>query len=180
MATSSTADGIWCGCAHGSDERHENWLLIKAKDDEARGPRDKDILEEKSRSAVTGRSIDEIAAGKGKKRVWHSNRAAGGRIGSTRRAFKRKIRSSRQSPAASRAAKAKRATHDATSKPAAQNRRDAAQIKLPAKVAKLPEFVPPSLATLHDKAPSGPTGCTKSSSTAIAWKRGSNTARYGC
>ena len=26
------------------------------------------------RSVVTGRSIDEIAAGKGKKRVWHSNR----------------------------------------------------------------------------------------------------------
>src|SRR5579872_3815008 len=61
-----------------SDDRHDNWLLIKGKDDEARGPGDKDILEEKSRSVTTGRSIDEITAGKGgKKRVWHSNRNAG-------------------------------------------------------------------------------------------------------
>ncbi len=26
--------------------RHENWLLIKARDDEARGPRDPDILQQ--------------------------------------------------------------------------------------------------------------------------------------
>src|SRR5690242_18877219 len=59
-------------------DRHDNWLLIKGKDDEAREPGDKDILEEQSRSAATGRSIEEIAAGKGgKKRVWHSNRKAG-------------------------------------------------------------------------------------------------------
>ena len=45
-------------------DRHENWLLIKARDDEARGPRDPDILQQESRSAVTGRSIEEIAAGK--------------------------------------------------------------------------------------------------------------------
>ena len=51
---------------------------IKGKDEEARGPRDKDILEERSRSVVSGRSIEEIAAGKGgRKRVWHSNRGAG-------------------------------------------------------------------------------------------------------
>ena len=75
-------------------ERHENWLLIKAKDDKARGPRDKDILEDKSRSVVSGRSIEEIAAGEGKKRVWHSNRPAGG--GSeARAAFKRKISTDR-------------------------------------------------------------------------------------
>ena len=59
-------------------ERHENWLLIKGNDEAARGKRDADILEDEPLSAVTGRSINEIAAGKGKKRVWHSNRAAGG------------------------------------------------------------------------------------------------------
>src|SRR6478609_5074226 len=59
-------------------DRHDNWLLIKGKDEEARGPRDKDILEEQSRSVVSRRSIEEIAAGKGgRKRVWHSNRGAG-------------------------------------------------------------------------------------------------------
>lgn len=50
-------------------ERHENWLLIKGKDEEAGGPRHKDILEEKPRSVATGRSMEEIAAGEGKEDV---------------------------------------------------------------------------------------------------------------
>ena len=58
-------------------DRHENWLLIKGKDDASRSGRDKDILEEQPRSVATGRSMDEIAEGKGKKRIWHSNRDAG-------------------------------------------------------------------------------------------------------
>ena len=62
-------------CAPRQGERRDNWLLIKGKDEEARSARGKDILEEKPLSAVSGRSIEEIAAGKGKKRVWHSNRA---------------------------------------------------------------------------------------------------------
>ncbi len=57
-------------------DRHENWLLIKGKDEEARSGRSRDILEEEPLSAATGRSMDEIAAGKGKKRVWHSRRDA--------------------------------------------------------------------------------------------------------
>ena len=68
---------------HGrANDRHDNWLLIKGKDEEARGPRDKDILEEKSRSVMTGRSIAEIASGKGgKKEVWHSDRTDSRKIG---------------------------------------------------------------------------------------------------
>ncbi len=57
--------------------RHENWLLIKGKDGESRTGRAADILDEKPLSAATGRSMEEIAAGKGNKRVWHSNRGAG-------------------------------------------------------------------------------------------------------
>ena len=57
-------------------DRHENWLLIKGKDEEARSERSGDILEEEPLSAVSGRSMEEIAEGKGKKRVWHSNRGA--------------------------------------------------------------------------------------------------------
>ncbi len=54
-------------------QRHENWLLIKGKDAEVRGPRDKDILVEKPFSVATGRSMEEIAAGKaGNTRVRHS------------------------------------------------------------------------------------------------------------
>ncbi len=117
-------------------ERHENWLLIKGKDDEARGPRDQDILEEKPRSATTGRSIEEIAAGKGgKKRVWHSNRAdaAAGAVESDEK-------SQDQKPATNK-------------KPATTTRS-----KTSATISRtpLPDFVPLSLAALADSAPSGP------------------------
>ena len=57
-------------------DRHENWLLIKGKDEAAQSERQGDILEEEPLSAVSGRSMEEIAEGKGKKRVWHSNRGA--------------------------------------------------------------------------------------------------------
>jgi bifunctional non-homologous end joining protein LigD len=42
-------------------ERRESWLLIKADDEAARRPKAPDILDEKPRSAVSGRSMDEIA-----------------------------------------------------------------------------------------------------------------------
>ncbi len=57
------------------NEKKENWLLIKARDEWARSPKEKDILEEMPLSAVSGRSIEEIAEGKGKKRVWHSSKS---------------------------------------------------------------------------------------------------------
>jgi bifunctional non-homologous end joining protein LigD len=44
-------------------EKRNNWLLIKAHDKAAREAGDKDILEQKPRSAVSGRSMDEIAKG---------------------------------------------------------------------------------------------------------------------
>jgi bifunctional non-homologous end joining protein LigD len=118
-------------------ERHDNWLLIKGKDDEARGSRDKDILDAEPLSAVTGRSIDEIAEGKGKKRVWHSNRGSG-------------KASVPQNPAATKPGV----------KPWARPRKTAnataatAQKKSPG-AARLPDFVPPSLATLLDRPPRG-------------------------
>ena len=56
------------------NERQDPWLLIKSDDEAARGPRDEDVLEQKPRSVVTGRSIPEIAEGRGGKRVWQSNR----------------------------------------------------------------------------------------------------------
>ena len=45
-------------------EKRDNWLLIKADDAAARELGDKDILEQKPRSVISGRSMDEIAAGK--------------------------------------------------------------------------------------------------------------------
>src|SRR5438132_668669 len=60
----------------GRNDGKENWLLIKARDEAARSRKDRDILEEMPLSAASGRSIEEIGQGKGRKRVWHSNQSA--------------------------------------------------------------------------------------------------------
>jgi bifunctional non-homologous end joining protein LigD len=120
-------------------DRHENWLLIKGKDEEARGPRDKDILDEAPLSAATGRSIEEIAEGKGKKRVWHSNRAGKGIAADTKAEQTKPARK----PAAKSKARAKAAAMSVARKIAK------------ARSAPLPDFVPPSLATMQPIAPSG-------------------------
>ena len=149
---------------------HDNWLLIKAKDKEARGPRDKDILDEKSRSVVSGRTIEEIAGGKGRKRVWHSNREAGskdtdGEKASGRqsqRSFKEELRAQAQLQATAKSRGKSRAETPRVgrAKSAKSKAKSAALKKSPAppaggKRAKLPDFVPPSLATLSDTPPSG-------------------------
>ena len=55
-------------------ERQEPWLLIKATDEHAAEKTDRDVLDELPNSAVTGRTLDKIAADT--KRVWNSNRSA--------------------------------------------------------------------------------------------------------
>jgi len=118
-------------------DRHDNWLLIKGKDEAARGPRDKDILEAEPLSVASGRSMDEIAEGKGKKRVWHSNRPA-------KNAPAKKITPIGK-PEPRPRARAKAAVRTSARKKSSQGAHD-----------RFPDFVPPSLATLHSNAPSGP------------------------
>ena len=125
-------------------EKRANWLLIKAHDDFERTEKDPDILEEEPRSVVTGRSIDEIAAGKGRKRVWHSNRsvkdnvkAGATRGGNGQAAPKRKSARSPRRAAGTKKSKVK------------------SKAKRASGGAPLPDFIPPSLATLRAKAPSG-------------------------
>jgi bifunctional non-homologous end joining protein LigD len=160
-------------------DRHENWLLIKGRDEEARSGRDGDILEEEPLSAASGRTMEEIAAGKGKKRVWHSNRqerrAADARPQSQRE-FRAELQARARSPAkpgaAPKVAGAKNKVA-AKSKVAGKSK-PAGKGKSPAKAAvqietrrsadparskrsrgRLPDFVPPSLATLHNLPPDG-------------------------
>ena len=45
-------------------EKRENWLLIKGSDVEARSEADPDILEEAPESVISGRTVEDIAAGK--------------------------------------------------------------------------------------------------------------------
>src|SRR6185437_14563071 len=109
-------------------EKRDNWLLIKAHDDAAREPNDKDILEQKSRSVATGRSMDEIAKGVAKKLPKRNDSAA--------------TKSSHRRPQASAAAILRK-----TKKIMGTN--DRTEVRHSA----LPAFVAPCLATLAEKAP---------------------------
>ena len=109
-------------------EKRDNWLLIKAHDAAAREPGDKDILEQKPRSVVSGRSMDEIAKGTATKR-------AAKKTGQKKSPRKRTVAA--MAAILRRTKKAMRAS-------------DA-----PVRRSPLPVFVEPSLATLADKAPDG-------------------------
>jgi bifunctional non-homologous end joining protein LigD len=183
-------------------DRHDNWLLIKGKDEYARSGRDEDILEEEPLSVVSGRSIEEIAGGKGKKRVWHSNRAIDEKESGrqSQRTFREELRAARGQASAKVGTKA--GTKTGAKAEAKPRSRAKTLAKTPAKTlakaegtkasgsktkdtrttkkavaktagvkksapgatpaptggrrAALPDFVPPSLATLHGVAPSGP------------------------
>ena len=156
-------------------DRHENWLLIKGRDEEARSGRNADILSELPLSVASGRSMDEIAAGKGKKRVWHSEPAkAPADPGSqTQREFKAQLRAiadaaakrpsrsrgeSKANPKAAAKAAPRRAARPpsrAKAAAAAGSRKRSAAPSPGGRRARLPDFIAPSLATLHDAAPSG-------------------------
>jgi bifunctional non-homologous end joining protein LigD len=114
-------------------EKRDNWLLIKQHDDAERSARDKDILEEKPLSAVSGRTMNEIASGP--KKEWRSNR--------TNKTTKQP---SQKTPAGRTRAAAIRAVRK--SKDVIEDKKVRAAPK-----ERLPAFVPPSLATLSDKAP---------------------------
>jgi bifunctional non-homologous end joining protein LigD len=114
-------------------EKRDNWLLIKAHDAAAREAGAKDILEQKSRSVVSGRSMDEIAKGAPKK------------------ATKPKSSNKKKSPSAKTSGKRARAAAAAILRRTKKFMR--AQDKAASRRAALPAFVAPCLATLADKAP---------------------------
>jgi bifunctional non-homologous end joining protein LigD len=126
-------------------ESKEPWLLIKARDEEAREANDPDILEEEPLSVVSGRSMPDIAEGKCRKRVWHSNRSVADNVKSGA------IKGAR-APTSERASARPKQSRREQKAQRSGKRED----KSPQGSAALPEFVPPSLATLREKAPSEP------------------------
>jgi bifunctional non-homologous end joining protein LigD len=120
---------------HGRADRpgRENWLLIKEKDEYARKESDEAIVDEAPDSAVTGKTIDEIANGKG--RVWNSSR------GSSTNAEESGAASSGVSKAPRRTGRKQTA------------RLEAALKKLPKE--SFPGFIEPQLAQSATTAPSG-------------------------
>ena len=120
-------------------ETRDNWLLIKAHDEAARGARDKDILEEKPRSVKSGRSMDEIAKGAPtKKKATAANTKA-----------KKKPAQRKSKPKRAKAAAVKLIRRTEKPKPATGDADSLARARKGA----LPDFVKPCLATLAEKAP---------------------------
>jgi bifunctional non-homologous end joining protein LigD len=150
-------------------DRHENWLLIKGRDDEARSGRGGDILEEEPLSIASGRSMYEIASGKGKKRVWHSNRSANRSANrstadarpQTQREFRAELQAQSKSrlktSGAQRVSARPTGKRKSTAKAAmpVAARRSADPVRSTRRRGGLPDFVPPSLATLHSAPPGG-------------------------
>ena len=125
--------------------KRTNWLLIKHRDEFAKDGDGDDILEE-DHSVASGRSMEQIAAGKGKApkpfmtaksgrakadAVWHSNRGE-----------------------AAEARASKKAATKAASKP-----RPAAAKTKGKKVAAMPDFVAPQFCASVDRPPSGEGWC---------------------
>jgi bifunctional non-homologous end joining protein LigD len=126
-------------------ESKEPWLLIKARDEEAREVNDPDILEEEPLSVVSGRSMPDIAEGKGRKRVWHSNRSVADNVRSGA------IKGARAPTSERASARPKQSRSEQKAQRSGKREDESLQGS-----AALPEFVPPSLATLREKAPSEP------------------------
>jgi bifunctional non-homologous end joining protein LigD len=130
--------------ARNQEGEHENWLLLKEKDDIAVPGSGDAVVEQYPNSVATGLSLEEIAADP--ERVWQSNRAE------KTASFKDKI-----------AAKAAKATAKATAKkaPAKKSAKKVAEppstaAAIPgARKAAMPATIEPQLATLVDAVPRG-------------------------
>jgi bifunctional non-homologous end joining protein LigD len=115
-------------------EKTDSWLLIKSDDEFARTEEQPDILDEADRSVVSGRTIPEIAADGD--RVWNSNRGDSVNSAEAVAAEPSRLKTG-QKPAAKRKTPPKKAASAGKTR------------------AKLPDFVPPALATLASTARNG-------------------------
>jgi bifunctional non-homologous end joining protein LigD len=134
----------------GSSGKRENWLLIKHRDEFAIEG-DLDFLEDTSFSIASGRTMEEIAAGKGKKptsfmtakgsapdAVWNSNRSP--EASAEKAAEETDAPKGRETRAPSRGKSSAKAS---------------ASRKIAKKTATMPDFVPPQLCKLVDRPPTG-------------------------
>jgi bifunctional non-homologous end joining protein LigD len=117
-----------------ANESKPNWLLVKEHDEFERAPGDAPITEEAQDSALSGRTMDQIA--RAEDRVWQSNRAEKGAT---------------PPPAVN----GKR-THSATAKPiAAKHKKNLSRELAHHPKESLPKFVAPQLASLAKAPPVG-------------------------
>jgi bifunctional non-homologous end joining protein LigD len=111
--------------SRGQERNSDNWLLIKERDSEARPGEGTLLVDKGMESVASGRTMEQIADAPDRD-VWHSNRAE---------EEKPKAKAAAKKPAAKKTAATARANG--------------------VKRGTLPDFVPPTLATLVDNPPSG-------------------------
>jgi len=132
------------------NEKRNNWLLIKQHDDAERSARDPDILKEEPTSAATGRTMNEIAQSK---KVWHSNRSVKANVAALKKTARKTVKKRAARKTKKKTAKKKTRARAAAVKPIRRRSKPAGPDLAKAPKAALPAFLPPSLATLSDKAP---------------------------
>jgi bifunctional non-homologous end joining protein LigD len=119
-----------------ANERKPNWLLIKEHDEFERGESNPTVTEEEPNSAVTGRSLEEIA--KSEDHVWNSKDTATGRAWYRKDSPAEKVASAKSSAAGK---KTKVADFSSALKKAPKE--------------KLPDFIAPELALQSETPPGG-------------------------
>jgi bifunctional non-homologous end joining protein LigD len=124
-------------------ERRENWLLIKGEDEAARPEGAPDILEERPESVKTGRVVEDVA---GEAPGWSSKTGKIEKSGKDEKPGK--IGKTGKRPMTAGTSDAATAAADSPELP------DPATLK-GAKKAALPDFIPPTLATLTATPPDG-------------------------
>ena len=132
--------------ARNQEGEHENWLLIKEKDDTAVPGSGDAVVEQYPNSVATGLSLEEIAADP--ERVWQSNRAE------KTASFKDKIAAKAAKATAKKAPAKKAPAKKSAAKKAAEPSSAAAAIP-GARKAAMPAAIEPQLATLVDAVPRG-------------------------
>jgi bifunctional non-homologous end joining protein LigD len=130
-------------------ERATNWLLIKERDDTARPLDEYDVTEAEPASAVTGRTLDQIA--RDNDRVWSSNRNGSSKP-SKKVGAKRAVTATSKKPSKVNRTKKGSRAKKSSKKSRARQARD----ELPGRPAKIPESAELELATLVKKPPDGP------------------------
>jgi bifunctional non-homologous end joining protein LigD len=133
-------------------EKQEPWLLIKSEDEAARTADEPDILEEKPRSAVSRRTMEAIA--KAGDAVWESKKSVAENVRQLKEGKKAKQNSAHPRESGDPGATARKAKKK--KKPDSRlrgNERSKGGKRKRKHASALPDFIPPQLASLHDKPP---------------------------
>jgi bifunctional non-homologous end joining protein LigD len=161
---------------HRPGEKRDNWLLIKSADDAARGADDPDILQEKPKSVVSGRTLEAIAKAEGDA-VWHSTRSVAENVKQIKKTAKKARKAVPRKKAARKAGKGRAGNRARISRPprcCARSRR-AGTVRAP-----FPISSRRSSRRCRRPLRTAATTSTRRNSTAIACRRGSRTARRSC